>query len=170
MDFKTVRTTLAAGGMDFLSLSRGGKFDDAKQPKVGEASYPYTGVSGYECMPGYISDEFGPYGRNIEPTAAIRAAVRAAGYDTPVVVADRRNLVDIVQPETTRLRAITREGNRLRAHLASDYAPGWSDSRLVDQVVLEHATAPNDGLYHALKPLSRNLGEVDHRALTTCRY
>jgi NADPH-dependent 2,4-dienoyl-CoA reductase/sulfur reductase-like enzyme len=65
----------------------------------------------------------------------------------------------------TRLRAITREGNRLRAHLASDYAPGWSESRLVDQVVLEHATAPNDGLYHALKPLSRNLGEVDHRAL-----
>jgi len=65
----------------------------------------------------------------------------------------------------TRLRAITREGNRLRAHLSSDFAPGWSDSRLVDQVVLEHATAPNDGLYHALKPLSRNLGEVDQRAL-----
>ncbi|MDH4040262.1 MAG: NADH:flavin oxidoreductase [Gammaproteobacteria bacterium] len=82
-----IGVALAAAGMDFLSLSRGGKFDDAKQPKVGEASYPYTGVSGYECMPGYISDEFGPYGRNIEPTAAIRAAVRAAGYDTPVVVA-----------------------------------------------------------------------------------
>jgi dimethylglycine catabolism A len=82
-----IGVALAAAGMDFLSLSRGGKFDDAKQPKVGEAAYPYTGVSGYECMPGYISDEFGPYGRNIEPTAAVRAAVRAAGYDTPVVVA-----------------------------------------------------------------------------------
>ena len=44
-------------GMDFLSLSRGGKFEDAKQPKVGGASYPYTGRSGYECMPQYISDE-----------------------------------------------------------------------------------------------------------------
>ena len=75
------------GGDGFPVTVPGGKFDDAKQPKVGEASYPYTGVSGYECMPGYISDEFGPYGRNIEPTAAIRAAVRAAGYDTPVVVA-----------------------------------------------------------------------------------
>lgn len=82
-----IGVALAAAGMDFLSLSRGGKFDDAKQPKVGEAAYPYTGVSGYECMPGYISDEFGPYGRNIEPTAAIRAAVRAAGFATPVVVA-----------------------------------------------------------------------------------
>ena len=82
-----IGVALADAGMDFLSLSRGGKFDDAKQPRVGEAAYPYTGVSGYECMPGYISDEFGPYGRNIEPTAAIRAAVRAAGYRTPVVVA-----------------------------------------------------------------------------------
>ena len=44
----------ARAGMDFLSLSRGGKFDDAKQPGVGEAAYPYTGPSGYECMPAYI--------------------------------------------------------------------------------------------------------------------
>jgi 2,4-dienoyl-CoA reductase-like NADH-dependent reductase (Old Yellow Enzyme family) len=82
-----IGVAFAAAGMDFLSLSRGGKFDDAKKPKIGEAAYPYTGVSGYECMPGYISDEFGPYGRNIEPTAAIRKAVRAAGYSIPVVVA-----------------------------------------------------------------------------------
>lgn len=75
----------AAAGMDFLSLSRGGKFDDAAQPGVGQAAYPYTGRSGYECMPAYISDEFGPFGRNIEPTARVRAAVRAAGHDTPVV-------------------------------------------------------------------------------------
>jgi 2,4-dienoyl-CoA reductase-like NADH-dependent reductase (Old Yellow Enzyme family) len=75
----------ARAGMDFLSLSRGGKFDDAKQPKVGEAAYPYTGPSGYECMPQYISDERGPFGRNVAPTEAIRRAVRAAGHHTPVV-------------------------------------------------------------------------------------
>ena len=33
----------ARAGMDFLSTSRGGKFDDAKQPDVGAAAYPYTG-------------------------------------------------------------------------------------------------------------------------------
>ena len=65
----------ALAGMDFLSLSRGGKFDDAKQPKVGWAAYPYTGQSGYECMPAYLSDERGPWGRNSEPVARIRAAV-----------------------------------------------------------------------------------------------
>jgi len=76
----------ARAGMDFLSLSRGGKFDDAKQPAVGWAAYPYTGPSGYECMPQYVSDARGPFGRNIEPTAAIRDAVRAAGFATPVVI------------------------------------------------------------------------------------
>jgi 2,4-dienoyl-CoA reductase-like NADH-dependent reductase (Old Yellow Enzyme family) len=80
-------TEFARAGMDFLSLSRGGKFDDAKQPKVGEAAYPYTGRSGYECMPSYYSDAAGPFGRNLESTARVRAAVRRAGLSTPVVAA-----------------------------------------------------------------------------------
>ena len=86
-DSTRIGVALAQAGMDYLSLSRGGKFDDAKQPKVGEAAYPYTGVSGFECMPGYIADEFGPFGRNVEPTAAIRSAIRGAGLAIPVVVA-----------------------------------------------------------------------------------
>ena len=80
-------TEFARAGMDFLSLSRGGKFDDAKQPKVGWAAYPYTGRSGYECMPSYISDAQGPWERNVEPVAAVRSAVRDAGFATPVVTA-----------------------------------------------------------------------------------
>ena len=76
----------ARAGFDFLSLSRGGRFEDAKQPGVGQAAYPYTGPSGYECMPQFISDARGPYGRNVEPAARIRAAVRAAGATTPIIV------------------------------------------------------------------------------------
>lgn len=79
-------TELARAGMDFISLSRGGKFDDAKQPKVGEAAYPYTGPSGYECMPSYYSDERGPFGRNLQPAADVRAAVRSAGLTTPIIM------------------------------------------------------------------------------------
>ena len=78
---------LATGGMDFISLSRGGKFEDAAQPKVGEAAYPYTGRSGYECMPSYCSDAKGPFGRNREPAALIREAIRTAGSSTPTVLA-----------------------------------------------------------------------------------
>ena len=77
----------AGAGMNFLSLSRGGKFDDAKQPQVGAAAYPYTGQSGYECMPAYLSDEQGPWGRNVEPVAQIRAVIREAGFATPIVTA-----------------------------------------------------------------------------------
>ncbi|MGB7101904.1 MAG: hypothetical protein WBD95_24450, partial [Xanthobacteraceae bacterium] len=77
----------ARAGVHFISLSRGGKFDDAKQPAVGGAVYPYTGPSGYECMPQFISDERGPFGRNAAPTAAIRKAVREAGSQVPVVCA-----------------------------------------------------------------------------------
>lgn len=75
----------AQAGMDFLSTSRGGKFDDAKQPRIGQAAYPYTGRSGYECMPQFLSDQQGPFGRNLQPTAAIRAAVRALGSQLPIV-------------------------------------------------------------------------------------
>ena len=80
-------TAFARAGMDFLSLSRGGKFEDAKQPKVGWAAYPYTGPSGWECMPTVLADEAGPFGRNVAPARRIREAVRAAGCETPVVVA-----------------------------------------------------------------------------------
>ena len=77
----------AKAGMDFLSLSRGGKFEDAKQPKVGWAVYPYTGPSGWECMPTVLADEAGPFGRNVEPASRIRLAIHDAGLATPVIVA-----------------------------------------------------------------------------------
>jgi 2,4-dienoyl-CoA reductase-like NADH-dependent reductase (Old Yellow Enzyme family) len=78
---------LARAGLQFLSISKGGRFEDAKQPKVGWASYPYTGRSGYECMPTIYSDARGPFARNVNLAATIRAAVRGAGFDTPIVTA-----------------------------------------------------------------------------------
>jgi 2,4-dienoyl-CoA reductase-like NADH-dependent reductase (Old Yellow Enzyme family) len=75
----------AKAGFDFLSLSKGGKFEDAQQPKIGQAVYPYTGQSGYECMPTTLSDEVGPFGRSVPLVAAIKRAVVANGFATPVV-------------------------------------------------------------------------------------
>lgn len=99
----------ADAGMDFISLSRGGKFEDAAVPKVGEAIYPYTGPSGYECMPSYISDEFGPFERNREPTARIKSA---AG-ETPVVLAggihDFQQAEDILQKGDADIIAFARQ-------------------------------------------------------------
>jgi len=75
----------AKAGMDYLSISKGGKFEDAEQPKVGQAVYPYTGQSGYECMPTTLSDARGPFSRSIPLVGAIKRAVDAAGFTTPIV-------------------------------------------------------------------------------------
>ena len=111
---------LARAGMDFLSLSRGGKFEDAAQPKVGWAVYPYTGRSGYECMPTAKSDEQGPFGRNVEPAARIRGAVRQAGFETPVIVAG--GICSFGQAESILRRG---EGDAVAAARQSLADPDW---------------------------------------------
>ncbi|MFK7957395.1 MAG: NADH:flavin oxidoreductase [Lysobacterales bacterium] len=78
---------LAKAGMDFVSLSRGGKFEDAKKPSVGQAIYPYTGPSGYECMPAYLSDSQGPFGRNVPASQQLAKTFRRQDIETPLVVA-----------------------------------------------------------------------------------
>lgn len=75
----------ARAGFDFLSLSKGGKFEDAQEPKVGQAVYPYTGQSGYECMPTVLSDETGPFGRTVPLVEVIKRTVNSAGFITPIV-------------------------------------------------------------------------------------
>jgi 2,4-dienoyl-CoA reductase-like NADH-dependent reductase (Old Yellow Enzyme family) len=75
----------ARAGFDFLSISKGGKFEDAQQPKPGQAVYPYTGQSGYECMPTTLSDEVGPFGRSVPLVLAVKKTVNAAGFTTPIV-------------------------------------------------------------------------------------
>ena len=107
-------------GLDFLSISKGGKFDDAKQPNVGEAAYPYTGPSGHECMPTVKGDARGPFGRNVHLAAAIRAAVRTAGFTTPVVTAG--GICDFAQAEGILQRG---EADLIAAARQSLADPDW---------------------------------------------
>ena len=84
-------STFARAGMDFPVAVARRQASRTRQAagKTGDAAYPYTGPSGYECMPQFISDARGPFGRNVEPAAdqPYRTAVRAADLrDTPVVV------------------------------------------------------------------------------------
>lgn len=71
---------LARAGVDYISLSAGGKFEDARVIE-GEPLYPYTGYSGDRCMPGSAY----PEGANLYIPEAVRASLRAAGLETPVV-------------------------------------------------------------------------------------
>ena len=56
----------------------------------------------------------------------------------------------------------------LTVRLDSEYS-GASFERVVDQVVVEHGTVPNDELYKALLEGSSNGGEVDYDALIAIR-
>ncbi|HTJ45906.1 MAG TPA: NADH:flavin oxidoreductase [Kofleriaceae bacterium] len=111
---------LARAGLDYLSISKGGKFEDAKQPKVGATAYPYTGPSGYECMPTIYSDGAGPFGRNVPLAGAVRAAVHAAGLATPVVAAG--GICEFAQAEDVLARG---EADLVAAARQSLADPDW---------------------------------------------
>lgn len=63
-----------------------------------------------------------------------------------------------------RVCKVVREGERLRVEIGSDHS-AHRNLRQVDAVVVDHGVLANDELYHALRPGSRNLGEVDYGAL-----
>jgi len=68
----------------------------------------------------------------------------------------------------TRVNGVAGSGNQLLATLGSDYTDS-GDERLVDQVVIEHGTLPQEDLYFALKQDSLNRGAVDYGALIVGR-
>jgi N-methyl-L-proline demethylase len=77
-----------------------------------------------------------------------------------------RNLqkLDVTFTVTYRLTRVSRDGDRLLATVGSDYDSVRGERR-IDQVVVNDGTLPSEELYFALKPLSANLGEVDHDRL-----
>lgn len=62
------------------------------------------------------------------------------------------------------LMDLREENGRLLVTFQHEYSH-LEETRLVDQVICEHGTLPNDSLYFALKPHSTNLGETDLTAL-----
>jgi 2,4-dienoyl-CoA reductase-like NADH-dependent reductase (Old Yellow Enzyme family)/thioredoxin reductase len=72
--------------------------------------------------------------------------------------------LDVTFTVTFRLEEVTRDGGELLAIVGSDYG-GVRKERHVDQVVINHGTLPNDEIYFALKPRSRNAGAVDYSRL-----
>ena len=67
-----------------------------------------------------------------------------------------------------RLAALRASGNKLVAVLENTYRD-IVEERVVDQVAGDYGTVPNEDLYLALKPQSRNLGEMDLNALADYR-
>lgn len=79
---------LAEIGLDYISVSVGGKYDDSYGTDPWGLTFPYPpwgGYSGFRCMP----ELYMPEATNIYIAEAIRKAVRDAGYDTPIMGAGR---------------------------------------------------------------------------------
>jgi dimethylglycine catabolism A len=89
---KLIAWRLAQAGVDYVSISAGGKFEDAI-PRPGEPLYPYTGYSGDRCMPG----KTWPNGANRYLPAGIKAFLRQHGLDTPVVATGKINTPELAE-------------------------------------------------------------------------
>jgi len=83
-DSKLIALRLAQLGFGYVSLSVGGKFEDAIH-KPGEVPYPYTGYSGDRAMPG----NWYPPMVHAHLAAEIRSFVRSKGYQVPIAVAGK---------------------------------------------------------------------------------
>ncbi|HWK43825.1 MAG TPA: NADH:flavin oxidoreductase [Stellaceae bacterium] len=126
---------------------------------------------------------FDDHGYNQAPSCA--EALLAAGARVELVTPERaigeemtgsnyaihlRNIYGgggIITPDH-RLTGLRRSGNQLAAMLVNVYS-GAGTERLVDLVVAEHGTLPETALFEALRPRSRNLGEMDWPALVEGR-
>ncbi len=91
-DGAAIGAALAAAGCDYLSISAGGKFEDAVH-RPGEPLYPYTGYSGDRCMPSAAY----PDGANLYMAAAVKAALRRRGMATPVIATGKINTPELAE-------------------------------------------------------------------------
>jgi len=79
-------------GADYLSISAGGKFEDAIHVP-GEPLYPYTGYSGDRCMPSAAY----PDGLNVYLAEGIRTGLRARDLPVPVVASGKIHTPELAE-------------------------------------------------------------------------
>jgi len=91
-DAKLIGLRLAELGAAYLSLSVGGKFEDALHIP-GQVPYPYTGYSGDRTMPG----DWYPPVTHAHYAAEIKAFLKAHGYDAPVATTGKISDPDDVE-------------------------------------------------------------------------
>ena len=76
---------LAELGADYISVSAGSRFEDAKTPPEGSPPDPMSGYSGHRMSPWF----WWPDGTHVYLAEGIRKAVREAGLNTPIVIAGK---------------------------------------------------------------------------------
>ena len=133
-----------------------GKVAPAKNVLIYDTICEFSGMS---CAD-YMSEK----GSKVEiVTDDIKPGVAIGGTTFPTYY---RSLYpkEVIMTGDLALEKVYREGDKLVAVLENEYT-GQKEERVVDQVVIENGTRPDERMYYALKDASRNRGQIDLAAL-----
>ena len=139
---------LVVSTWDILS----GKVAPAKNVLIYDTICEFSGMS---CAD-YMSEK----GSKVEiVTDDIKPGVAIGGTTFPTYY---RSLYpkEVIMTGDLALEKVYREGDKLVAVLENEYT-GQKEERVVDQVVIENGTRPDERMYYALKEGSRNRGQID---------
>ncbi|KFF48643.1 N-methylproline demethylase [Gammaproteobacteria bacterium MFB021] len=143
---------LAVSSWDILS----GKVEPGKNVLVYDTMCEFSGMS--------TADYLASKGATVEiVTDDTKPGVAVGGTTFPTYY---RSLYQqsVVMTGDLGLHKVYREGDKLVALFENEYT-GEHEERVVDQVVIENGVRPDESLYYALKPRSRNHGQIDIEAL-----
>ncbi len=143
---------LATSSWDILT----GRVEPAENVLLYDENGAHQGPSAAEFM--------AKRGSKVEVTSPDRALLLELGETTYGAFMKELYQAGVVVSLDLRLTQVYREGNKLVAVLANTYTQ-QEEERIVDQVVGECGTMPNDALYFDLKPFAKNGGELDLRAV-----
>ena len=143
---------LVVSSWDILS----GKVEPGRNVLVYDTICEFSGMS----VADYLADK----GAQVEIiTDDIKPGVAIGGTTFPTFY---RSLYpkDVIMSGDLTLEKVYLEGDKRVAVLENEYT-GAKEERVVDQIVIENGVRPDESLYHALKPGSRNKGQIDIEAL-----
>ncbi|MFM9270632.1 dimethylglycine demethylation protein DgcA [Halomonas elongata] len=133
-----------------------GRVEPGKNVLIYDTICEFSGVSAAD----YLADK----GAKVEiVTDDIKPGSAVGGTTFPTYY---RSLYEkeVIMSSDLGLHKVYREGESLVVVFENEYT-GNQEERVVDQVVVENGVRPDEALYYALKPQSRNKGQVDLEAL-----
>ncbi|MDC0610161.1 NADH:flavin oxidoreductase [Vibrio sp.] len=133
-----------------------GKVEPGKNVLVFDTICEFSGMSAAD----YLTSK----GAKVElVTDDIKPGVGIGGTTFPTYY---RSLYEkeVIMTSDLALEKVYREGDNLIAVLENEYT-GQKEERVVDQVVVENGTRPNEELYYELKNESVNKGQIDNETL-----
>ncbi|BES71401.1 dimethylglycine demethylation protein DgcA [Marinobacter nanhaiticus D15-8W] len=175
-DFQPDLCILATGGTPFIEQNPEWGFEDnlvvsswdilSGRVEPGKNVLVYDTICEFSGMS--VADYLAAKGAQVElVTDDIKPGVGIGGTTFPTYY---RSLYEreVIMTSDLVLEKVYAEGDKKIAVLENEYT-GNREERVVDQVVIENGTRPNEALYYALKPGSINKGQIDTEALYACK-